>query len=417
MSIEALHALHTFSGHLLPADFLSKHRTVEDIAAALGSETAIPDRNDSPESREGVMTPSRGSLRLPDATVNNGHVSSQAVRDVVAAVLGVPVGSLTDHRDLAELGMDSLMSIEMRHVLRTQFDIALPDDFLTHHRTISDISDLLSAHYATQRLGGDDPDVFGGLQREVERSLIKLQEGQGPPLFLIHDGSGTAIPYSRLEPLGCPVWGIQNPKLESGTPWTGGLVEMAGHYSNLIRSVLSADSACVVGGEFADSSLTVAACLLSLGWSLGGVIAYEVARRLTVLGTYVHGLILIDSPHPLTDKPLPDAMIDTIFPGRSGHLARTQMRLSTKALVQYDPFLTPNRHAVLRRIVALRSREGFDMPSSTTPLDSFLQDRSNPRAAVDVWERVTELSIPIIDIPGDHFSVFAAGNVSLVYMA
>ena len=85
---------------------------------------------------------------------------------------------------------------------------------------------------------------------------MKLQDGEDDgsalPLFLIHDGSGTAHQYARLSPLGRPVWGIHNPKFATGEKWEGGLLEMATHYADLVRSILleSTYSGCLVGGEY-----------------------------------------------------------------------------------------------------------------------------------------------------------------------
>ncbi|KAM7189111.1 hypothetical protein V8F33_010232, partial [Rhypophila sp. PSN 637] len=54
------------------------------------------------------------------------------------------------------------------------------------------------------------------------------------PLFLIHDGGGTIFNYFLLGPLGRAVWGIYNPRFESGGRWEGGVSQMASEYLALI---------------------------------------------------------------------------------------------------------------------------------------------------------------------------------------
>lgn len=58
------------------------------------------------------------------------------------------------------------------------------------------------------------------------------------PLVLIHDGSGLISSYFWLGPLGRKVFGISNPRFESGGKWEGGLGEMATTYKSLIKSVI-----------------------------------------------------------------------------------------------------------------------------------------------------------------------------------
>jgi hypothetical protein len=46
--------------------------------------------------------------------------------------------------------------------------------------------------------------------------------------------------------------------------------------------------------------------------------------------------------------------------------------------------------------------------------DPWVQDRSDPRTAVDGWEEVCRVNVRREDIPGDHFRVFDKMNVNAV---
>ncbi|KAI5863823.1 alpha/beta-hydrolase [Durotheca rogersii] len=83
------------------------------------------------------------------------------------------------------------------------------------------------------------------------------------PLVLVHDGGGTTFSYCLLDPIGRPVWGIQNANLHRGGWWDGGISEMAAHYIRLLAKVLPQ------GGD-----------ILLGGWSLGGHLSLEMAYQI-----------------------------------------------------------------------------------------------------------------------------------------
>ena len=102
--------------------------------------------------------------------------------------------------------------------------------------------------------------------------------GDGPPTFLVHPVGGNVVCYHELaRRLPGPVYGIQAPSPEEGRFET--LEEQAALYVEAVGSVAPAGS-CRVGG-----------------WSLGGVVAFEMARQLAAAGRPVY-LALLDSRPP-----------------------------------------------------------------------------------------------------------------------
>lgn len=102
------------------------------------------------------------------------------------------------------------------------------------------------------------------------------------PLVLIHDGGGTCFSYRLLEFLGRPVYGIHNPRFQSGRPWKGGIEEMARVYVELVRSLFPT-GAFILGG-----------------WSLGGLISLQMAKLLEGDDELcVAGVVMIDSVFPV----------------------------------------------------------------------------------------------------------------------
>lgn len=162
---------------------------------------------------------------------------------------------------------------------------------------------------------------------------------------------------------------------------------------------------------------------LLLGWSFGGVVAFDMATKLMREGVKVAGVVLIDSPSPFTKTPLPEHLIDSVIrataPALSGQqskvvkLARAQMSFATQALVSYDP-----RSALsgcqFPKVVMLRCVDAFafsEVDKNMPGFDSFLEDRSDERVFIRDWEHLTGRRVPILDIPGNHFEPFAAENV------
>jgi aryl carrier-like protein len=92
------------------------------------------------------------------------------IRSQVASVIGLPVGqSVPDKQPLRDIGLDSLMAIELRNRLRAGLEIerALPATLVFDHPTVAALTDYL----ATEILGWVSPPVA----RAPERSANALE--------------------------------------------------------------------------------------------------------------------------------------------------------------------------------------------------------------------------------------------------
>ncbi|KAM0327687.1 hypothetical protein ACHAQA_005982 [Verticillium albo-atrum] len=115
------------------------------------------------------------------------------------------------------------------------------------------------------------------------------------PLILLHDGGGTSFAYHCLDPLSRPVYAIANPHFHSGAPWPGGLREMAETYVAMVRQTVDSD-------DFPDDGALRARVFLG-GWSLGGMLALEMAHLLEGdADIEVVGIVMVDSVYPLRNK-------------------------------------------------------------------------------------------------------------------
>lgn len=87
----------------------------------------------------------RGKIQAASADERDG-VIGQAVRDVVGSVLRVKPDSLRDDQPLTDLGLDSLMGVEIENLIESSIGVALPPTSLMRARTIGQIASLISEH-------------------------------------------------------------------------------------------------------------------------------------------------------------------------------------------------------------------------------------------------------------------------------
>jgi NADPH:quinone reductase-like Zn-dependent oxidoreductase/acyl carrier protein/nucleoside-diphosphate-sugar epimerase len=73
-------------------------------------------------------------------------VIAQAVREVVGSVLRVKPDTLRDDQPLTDLGLDSLMGVEIENSLEAAIGVALPPTSLMRARTIGQIAALMAGH-------------------------------------------------------------------------------------------------------------------------------------------------------------------------------------------------------------------------------------------------------------------------------
>lgn len=240
-------------------------------------------------------------------------VAERNVARIFESVLGVtPIGRSDD---FFELGGTSLQAVEVLAAVEEMFGVALSPSALVERPTVEGLAALL-AEQTLQRAGG---------------LLVPLREdGAGRPLFLIHSGQGDVLTYGlmvrQLQPR--PVYGLQAPGVR-GECWPlMSVPAMAARYLPEIR-------ARQPHGPY-----------LLAGTCMGGMVAFELARRLTTLGQRVAFLGLMDSPTPPFTGRRPiwhEAVLDPL---------RDALRIARWSPVWLGARVPVGRLAAYRRFVA-----------------------------------------------------------------
>ncbi|WP_107420956.1 non-ribosomal peptide synthetase [Streptomyces sp. CB03234] len=167
-----------------------------------------------------------------------------------------------------ELGGDSIVSLQLTSRVRAVFGAELSNRALFQAPTVAGLMELLGTAGET---GGDAFDVV----------LPLRAGGSAPALFCLHPVGGVSWMYSALMrhiDSDHPIYGIQARGLNGPAELPGSVAEMAEHYAREIREVQPEGPYHL------------------LGWSMGALIAHEVAVQLQRQGAEVGLLVNLDQP-------------------------------------------------------------------------------------------------------------------------
>ncbi len=123
--------------------------------------------------------------------------------------------------------------------------------------------------------------------------LVELAAGEGPPLFLVHPVGGSVVCYLPLARGG----ELARPVLALASPLPGQLPAASFPEPRSVESMAAAYRRAIVAAAPAGPYHLA-------GWSLGGVVAFEIARQLSAEGREVGLLALLDvAPPPAGGEP------------------------------------------------------------------------------------------------------------------
>jgi surfactin family lipopeptide synthetase A len=172
--------------------------------------------------------------------------------------------------DFFALGGHSLLAVRLLSQLQKHFARSFPLAALFQHPTIARFGEMLRQQRDTSAWS----------------PLVPLQPaGQNRPFFCVHPTGGDVVGYRELAALigsHQPFYGLQAPQLADVGDNDLTIEEMAALYVAAMRSV-QPEGPYMIGG-----------------WSLGGLIAFEMAQQLHRAGETVALLAVIDSRPPAT---------------------------------------------------------------------------------------------------------------------
>jgi amino acid adenylation domain-containing protein len=224
----------------------------------------------------------RGALPAPERTRSEPGRTFVAPRNALELqlsnlweeVLGIrPIG-VTDN--FFELGGHSLAAVRLFALMEKRLGKKVPLATVFQGATVEHLANILHQH----------------ANAAPHSSLVAIQPGGNRrPLFLIHPAGGQVFSYVHLAHyLGSdqPCYGLQARGLEEGQEPHSRIEDMAAYYIEALRTV-QFDGPYLLGG-----------------WSMGGVVALEMAQQLHAQGRRVALLAFLDSRVPTADEELAD---------------------------------------------------------------------------------------------------------------
>ncbi|WP_439380731.1 amino acid adenylation domain-containing protein [Amycolatopsis lexingtonensis] len=185
----------------------------------------------------------------------------RVLAELVADLLGL--SAIGVHANVFDLGMTSLVAMRVVVTLEQRFGTELAPSALLGAPTVAALA---------RRLGE---------AKQVFSALVPLRpSGTRRPLFIVHPMGGNVLCYVPLVkhlPDDLPVYALQAAGAEPGSTPLSTVEDLVGRYLAEIRTVQPR-------GPY-----TIA------GWSFGGFVAFELARRLGAAGEAVDRPILLDT--------------------------------------------------------------------------------------------------------------------------
>ncbi|MFF8506551.1 amino acid adenylation domain-containing protein [Streptomyces sp. NPDC015492] len=340
----------------------------------------------------------RAALPAPDevAAEGAGFVAprdevERRLAEIWAEFFGVAEIGVT--ASFFDLGGDSLLAVRLMARIARGLGRSLPLSSLFARPTI----ELLAQ--AVREAGSGE---------EGRRALVPVRTtGRRTPLVFVHPVGGDVLCYAELaELLGHdqPFYALQLPDRELPS-----VEEMAAHYVTAVREVLP-EGPYRLGG-----------------WSMGGVIALEMAAQLTAAGAEVELLAVVDlmeRPGPAEGAPVSDEVLLSWFARDLAGLAGVAWELPAEAFDGRPPVEV--LHAEARAAGALS--EDIDLDTLSSIVGRF---QSNYRALLGYapssfagrvlslraadggasvetasrWMEYFPGDAALVDVPGDHYTV------------
>jgi amino acid adenylation domain-containing protein len=315
------------------------------------------------------------------------------------------------HDNFFKIGGHSLLAVQLTSRVRSAFAIEMPLSVLFATPTVA----RMAKHIAAAN-GHEGP--------RSSQVLVSIQsQGSRVPFFCVHAVGGQVISYAELSQemgLEQPFYGLQSPPANFSPESDISIEQMATLYNREIRSVQP-----------------VGPYLLS-GWSMGGLVAWEMAQQLMKEGETMGLLALMDTTPPsgyleaddradeismlarfaldmsrLVGKD-PRPLVEQFFQAD----AQDQWKMVQETLTSYGVLAPKTAHAEMTALLNVFTRNALAMNNySLHPSDQsvvFFRASETPERFSKLWTKWSGGGIQFHLVPGDHFTMLRRPNVRII---
>ncbi len=255
-------------------DFLRSKMPGYMVPSAFVKMESFPQNTSLKVDRKALPKPDMSNLNTGEFIAPNTP-GEKLLAEVWSELLGVEKVGVND--DFFELGGHSLVAVQMMSKVKMQMGVKLPLTTLFQHSTLGKLAAQLngfkSKNQSTKNGEKADSQAF--------TSLVPIREGGSKPaLYLVHGGGLHVLFYQNMVKYmdaDQPIYALQAKGLNGDEEPLDSIEDMAAHYiSEILRSN-------------PDGPYSLA------GYSLGGIIAWEMAKQLKAMGKEVLMLSLFDA--------------------------------------------------------------------------------------------------------------------------
>ncbi|MFI8881375.1 condensation domain-containing protein [Streptomyces sp. NPDC053813] len=309
--------------------------------------------------------------------------TEQYLAELWQQLLDVPRVDRND--DFFHLGGHSFLGIRLLNRVRLQYGVDLPTSVLFEARTLYRLGRAIDRELTTP----------------AKAELLPMAEGTGPAFFLVHPvGGGVGCYAGPARALGCPVYALEAVGLDT-------VEEMAEAYLAAVET--AAQPPLAIGG-----------------WSMGGVVAFEMARRLEARTGTALPVLMIDShvPDPEAEPPT-EADLVSWFAEDWGAAVGTE--LGPAPTTREQLWQRAREHGLLEPLgdaglverlldrfeINLHAIRRFTVTGRYPGRVCLIQAADEPRDRDDHgWGDVTTRPVRTLALPGDHYGVMTAPELA-----
>jgi thioesterase domain-containing protein/aryl carrier-like protein len=382
-------------------DFLRKRLPNYMAPSTFFTLDALPFNSSGKLDRRALESQGAKNAHRPQGHINPRDTLEAQLARIWEEVLDVqPIGMRDDFFDL---GGHSVLAIRLTGQIKERLNKEVSLVFLYQNPTIESLARLLRS----EEQGG------------MPSALVPLQpRGKTPPLFFVHPSGGSVHWYTELARLmgprlgpKQPFYGLRADGLDGERAIHTRIEDMATHYVKTIRNFKPE-------GPYHLGS-----------WSMGVVIAFEMARQLREQRQQVGLLVMLDQgPYLPAEEPEDDAsylmeVFGKHLPLTLDHLRKLepdeQIAHVWQEAIKAEWIYPQIKVDQFRRFVNLlrthteawRRYRPKIYPGRITLFRANGQAADHPEGADLGWGRLASTGVEIHDTPGDHLTMLQKPNV------
>ena len=389
--------------------------STEDLRTKIDLDLSLLAIANGTSEKANLSQPTHPRPQLSNVYVAPRNEIEQTIAPIWQEFLGIQQVGVYDN--FFELGGNSLLAIHILSKLHDILQVKISLDNLFAADTIAELAEIVA------QLQSQHTTVFPGtnvdtIDQQIASPLVKIQLGSKQPLFCVHPIGGGVLCYVNLAQYldpNQPFYGLQAAGLNGEEEPCSDIKIMATRYIQALQT-LQPQGPYLLGG-----------------WSMGGVIAFEMATQLQSQGQKIALLALIDAIAPISsteptdidDVTLLSRFVQDIFglsleyPDFSVERLKQQSPEQRLAYVLEQEQISnlPIRHLFNVFKTNFRAMQSYlppvygDRVTLFKASEQFAQDYQDPTMG---WGQLTTKEVEIHIVPGNHYTIIGKPHVQVL---